>query len=294
MASLLFADHEAGRVFSNLYPFRESFYERMGYVAYPLIKIARFPVRTLEATLKMDTGGEIKLQYIGEAYDEYRQYLAQKREHQHGMAFFDFGDRGRANLNLVWVAFAVFDGQVEGIMMYRIMGEEVTKYQFSASRFYYRSNRARYLMLDWIARHIDQAEQAEIWLAGDEYPETWLSDLEMKVEVAVRPAMSRVLDIVKLGGMLVGEGRFTARIVDPICPWNEGDWHFEGNESKLSVTKAATSECELTIQGLSALVSGVHDPQEVSLRGWGNSGNDTQSRIGAMFPKRFPYMHEMF
>ena len=38
MAAVLSADHERGMAFSNLYPFRESFYERLGYVAFPLTK----------------------------------------------------------------------------------------------------------------------------------------------------------------------------------------------------------------------------------------------------------------
>ena len=56
-------------------------------------------------------------------------------------------------------------------------------------------------MLQWIARHIDQADRAEIWLSDDEYPETWLTDLQVKLEATVRPAMNRVLDIEKMGGM---------------------------------------------------------------------------------------------
>ncbi len=41
MASLLAAERESGKAFSNLYPFRESFYERLGYVSFPLTKIAK-------------------------------------------------------------------------------------------------------------------------------------------------------------------------------------------------------------------------------------------------------------
>jgi predicted acetyltransferase len=287
-------DQEAGKVFSNLYPFRESFYERLGYVAFPLHKIVRFPTRSLELLLKMDPLGEIRLQYIGEAYDTYREYLAELRKHRHGMAFFDFGDRGRVNQNLFWTAAVVIEGEIEGFMLYRTTGEEVGNYNFSATRFYYKTSRARYLMLNWIARHIDQAGQVEIWLPADEYPETWLPDLNMKVEFGFRPAMSRVVDVGKIGGMRVGEGNISAKIIDPLCPWNEGIWRFESMDGKLIVNPASTPDCELTIQALTALISGVHDPQDFPLRAWGDLHPRLQSVLRSMFSKQFPYMHEIF
>jgi predicted acetyltransferase len=179
-------------------------------------------------------------------------------------------------------------------MLYRITGEEVTKYNFVASRFYYKTSRARYLMLNWIACHIDQTDHGEIWLSNDEYPEMWLADIQLKVETAIRPAMSRILDIEKIGGMSVGEGSFKARIVDPLCPWNEGCWSFESRNGKLNVSKAVEAECELTIQGLTALINGAHDPEDIPLRKWGNPDEDLQVILRTMFPKINPYMHEYF
>src|SRR4030042_7104343 len=182
MASLLSAERDSGKAFSNLYPFRESFYERLGYVCFPLTKIARFTTASLSPLLKMGLESEIKLQFIGEAYDTYREYLAEMRLTRHGMAFFDFGDRARANQNIFWVAKAEFAGKTEGLMLYRILGEEVAKFNFAAIRFYYKTSRARYLLLNWIARHVDQAERVELWLPEDEYPETWLTDTQVKIE----------------------------------------------------------------------------------------------------------------
>jgi len=294
MASLLSAERDSGMAFSNLYPFRESFYERMGYVSYPFTKIARLTTISLSPLLKMKLDGELKLQYLSEAYDAYREYLAEMRLNRHGMAFFDFGDRSGANQNTLWTALADFGGKIEGLMLYRILGEEVTKYNFLAHRFYYRTSQARYLLLNWIARHIDQTDRAEIWLMDDEYPETWLSDLQVNVESPVRAAMSRVLNIEKIGGMSVCDGRFTARIIDPLCPWNEGCWCFESNDGKLSVSKTTKADCELTIQGLTALINGTHDPRDIPLRYWGNPDAGLQAILRNMFPRMSPYMHEYF
>lgn len=294
MASLLSTDHDSGKAFSNLYPFRESFYERLGYVSFPLTKIARLNTLDLAPLLKIEPGGEIRLTLFGEQYDTYRQELANIRAHRHGMAFFDFGDKARASQNTLWIATAIFDGKVEGLLLYKIQGEEVTKYNFVAYRFYYSTSRARYLLLGWIARHIDQTSSLELWLPEDEYPETWLADIQVKVESAVRPAMSRVLNVEKIGGMQVGEGKFSARIVDPLCPWNEGKWRFESADGKLQVSRTSNADWELTIQGLTALVSGVPDPQDFPLRGWGNPDLSQISTMRDMFPGMRPFMHDMF
>ena len=136
MASLLAAERESGKVFSNLYPFRESFYERLGYVSFPLTKVAKFSPLTLSQLLDIDTGGEIELKPVGEVFDTYREYLTGMRQHRHGMGFFDFGDQNAANLANLWLAFARFDGQIEGLILYRITGEEVAKFNFAAYRFY--------------------------------------------------------------------------------------------------------------------------------------------------------------
>jgi predicted acetyltransferase len=294
IASLLEADRNAGNVFSNLYPFRESFYERMGYVAFPLTKVAKFSPAFISPTLKLELDGEVELKLIGEVYEDYREYLANMRISQHGLAIFDVGALSTANRNRLWVAIARINGKIKGMMLYRLLGEEVTKYNFQAIRFYYQTSQARYLLLNWIARHVDQANRVELWLAEDEYPELWISDIDVKVESAVRPAMNRVLDVAKISGMNTGKGSFSAKIIDPICPWNEGLWKFESINGCLQVTKSTKSECELTIQGLSALIAGTRDPQDFPIVGWGDPNPKVQTVMRGIFPAARPYLHENF
>lgn len=294
IAALLQADRDAGKVFSNLYPFRESFYERMGYVAFPLEKVAKLSTSSLQPLLKLKLDGEIELKLIGDAFNDYRDYLKNMREHQHGMGIFDEGDHSAAKRNRFYVAIPRIQEKVEGLMVYRLTGNEVTKFNFVAIRFYYQTSKARYLMLNWIARHIDQANTAEIWLPAFENPELWYADLEVKVETAIRPSMTRILEIEKIGGMTVGKGSFSAKIIDPLCPWNEAIWRFESIEGKLQVSKVAEADCELTIQSLSALIAGTRDPQDFPIVGWGNPDPKLQSVMREMFPAAQPYLHENF
>ncbi len=294
IASLLAAERQSGKVVSALYPFRESFYQRLGYVTYPQTKIARFAPPALAPLLKLELGGEIELKLIGEAYETYRAYLAELQPRRHGLGLFDFGDQAAAARNHLWVALARFDGAIEGLMLYSLKGEEITHFNFSALRFYYQTSRARALLLGWIARHIDQADRAELHLAPDETPETWLADLQVKVESAFPTPMGRVLDVAAAGGMSAGPGSFTAQVSDPLCPWNSGAWRFESVEGRLAVSPAAQAECALSIQGLGALMAGTHDPQDFSLRGWGDPSPALQETLREMFPRRLPHIHEMF
>ena len=294
MTEMLSAERDAGKAFSALYPFRESFYERMGYVSFPLGKIAKFSPAALSPFLKLETCGKIEQMLIGPAYTAYRDYLIELRKTQHGMAVFDYGNQVSANRNNTWVAFARFNQQIEGIMLYQLKGEEATRFNFIAPRFYYSTPRARYMLLDWIARHVDQADRAEIWLPPNETPELWLSDLKMKVESTPDMPMARVLDIERMGGMEVGEGRITINVTDPLCPWNEGNWCLESKEGKLEVTKASQAECMLTIQALTGLVMGTHDPECLSFRGWAQPTPAQCTNLRRLFPKLIPHMHEAF
>jgi hypothetical protein len=151
-------------------------------------------------------------------------------------------------------------------MLYQIKGDHETQSLFGAVQFYYETNLGRYLLLQWIARHTDQASQAEIWLAPFEQPETWLSDVQVKTESQTRAPMGRVLDVSRLGGMQVGSGCFSARIADPLCSWNEGLWRFESSDGALQVTRADEADCILSIQALTALVYGTHDPDDFAIR----------------------------
>ena len=63
------------------------------------------------------------------------------------------------------------------------------------------ASQGKYLLLAWIARHIDQANQVEITLPPFELPETWLADLAITTQSAWRSPMGRVVDVAQIGGI---------------------------------------------------------------------------------------------
>jgi predicted acetyltransferase len=295
MASLLAAQRDEGQTLSCLYPFRESFYERLGYAGFPLPRRATFAPSALTPLLRKDLGGEVERVLIGDGYDTYRDYTGRLQERTHGMGVFVRGEKERMQKeNRSWLALAKVDGELVGLMQYELRGEEVTQFALRARRFYYDTTQARYLLLQWIARHVDQAREVELWLPPFEQPETWLADLQVSTESQVRSPMGRVVDVAEIGGMETGPGRFSARVSDPLCSWNEKAWEFETVDGRLRVGPASESDCDLTIQALAALVYGTHDPGDFAFRGWGDPSPEVQATMRTMFPPRVPYLHEYF
>ncbi|MBN1137280.1 MAG: GNAT family N-acetyltransferase, partial [Anaerolineae bacterium] len=294
MARLLAAVRDAGQPLSCLYPFRESFYERLGYVTFPLPRTAKLTPLSLLPLLEQDLGGQVDLVLISDGYDTYRGYLQALRQRTHGMALFDHPDRFSIGRNAFWLALARVGGQVAGVMLYDLKGQEVAEFTLRALRFYYDTGQGKYLLLQWIARHADQAQKVEFSLAPFESPETWLADIKVTTESDIRAPMGRVVDVAGLGGMQTGPGRFAARVTDPLCPWNETAWQFETVEGLLRVGATVEAECDLSIQGLTALVYGTHDPGDFAIRGWGDPTPEVQETMRAIFPPLTPHLHERF
>lgn len=289
MTQLFAAMKERGHGLTMLYAFRESFYQRMGYVAFPQPKKAMFNPQALIPLLKIEKPGNVELCLVGDGIDVYRDYLLATQARTHGMILSDeYVYPWIAKMNNNWLALARVNGQVVGMMTYTLKERVMAIYHF------YPSNSAgKYLLLDWIARHTDQMERAEITLQPDTRPGTWFADMKVKTE-SLEPPLGRVLNVAEIGGMQTGAGRFTAKIDDSFCDWNNGIYAFETVDSVLTVQPASNADCDLSINGLSALVYGTHDPQDFSLRGWGNPDADTQAVMQQMFPLMWPYAHTRF
>jgi hypothetical protein len=94
--------------------------------------------------------------------------------------------------------------------------------------------------------------------------------------------------------METGAGRFAARVEDPLCPWNEGVWQFESIDGSLQVSPTQNADCNLSIQGLSALVYGTHNPENYPFRSWGDPSPQVRAVMQEMFPAKEAYLHEFF
>jgi predicted acetyltransferase len=289
---------EHGEAVSSLFPFRESFYGRLGYVGFPQMRLMEFSPLNLSPILKVDVPGEVEVVHIKEGFDEYWEFLKGIQPTVHGLslhpesAAVGMRDRGQN-----WLAVARHNGHILGTMMYSISGYGK---ELNISQFYYTNSQGKYLLLQWMARHGDHVKT--IWLKSQatDLLETWAYDLQLAVHTRfhVNPfhptPMGRVTIVEYLSGMQVGDGKFSATITDPYCEWNNGTYTFEGSNGELKVSKTSKADFELSIEGLSALVFCGSDPADFVYRGWGNPPEKAQAAMRQMFPSAFPFIHSDF
>lgn len=297
LARLLADRAETGDAVSCLYPFRESFYERLGYAGLPQLRTVTVHPEQLAPLLRRDLPGSVRLQRIGTGFDEFRRLLRDLQTRVHGLAVRNDNNAARMrDRDDLWVALAYGDdGVVAGAMTYAITGftEELR-----AGTLLYRGAAERYLLLQWLARHTDQVGTARILVPVSEPVDDWFTDLRPQVRSREDyPApMGRVLSITGLAGIGAGDGEFTAAVHDATCPWNDGTYRFRGEGGVLSVQPVteAQTRCVLTIAGLSALVFSGYDPAELTYRAWGDVPAELWASIRAVFPPVSPYLHEEF
>ena len=283
---------EEGQYYSVLYPFKESFYERLGYVTFPQSRVVHFEPDALGSLLEKENLAEgTERQTLSDGYETYREYMNRVQKRQPGLALRnDTSAQKKLEWQEKWLVVAKKRGVVEGAMTYTITKKDIMK----VDTFFYDNSLAKYRLLEWIARHTDQVSTVSITLPPDELPELWWSDLELTPKAGSTP-MGRVLDVRQLDGLRVGGGSFTASITDEQCEWNTGTYHFDGLSGKLQIERVETeSGFEMSINGLTALVFSGHEPEDFQFRGWGDPSLRDLATLRTMFSRELPYLHEMF
>lgn len=295
MLALFDKMHAQGHAVSTLYPFRESFYERLGYTIFNHLKAVKFKTSDMKPLLDMPLLGSVDYMNQKVGWDFARDVVYDMQAMTHGMGVFSpeplqylYGGDDR------WLAIARDDaGTVIGTMAYKI-----TEFfgVFEVQRFFVKNTLARYLLLQFIAKHIDQVHDVHIKnLPPTARPETWFSDLSVKADPDIwLTPMGRVLDIRRLEGIPVGDGTITLDVDDPFCNWNTGTFTLSAVDGALNVTGGSDADCKLTIQGLSALVYGSHDLHDFQWRGWGTLSSDHMTTLSTMFPPASPFLLASF
>ena len=292
---------EGGVPVSTLYPFRESFYERLGYAGFPTPRYATLKPGDLAPLVRMPAGAGIEQLPMAEGFETWRSFLERLQGTVHGFSLKDVSNSVRLrDDNASWVALAREGTTVTGAMTFRITGYTG---ELRADTFYTTTSAARYGLLGWIGRHVDQVKTAHIKLGPQEFPELWYRDLAAQsstVDADAWPApMARIISVAGLNGIAAGAANIALDVSDELCPWNDGLWTLSGEGGRLAVSPRAgllpgETACTLTIQGLSALVYCGHDPADFVYRGWGDPDPDAQAALRTLFPTAFPVLHEQF
>jgi predicted acetyltransferase len=288
---------DTGHAVSTLYPFRASFYQRFGYVGLPTTRTVTFPPAALAELLRADLPGEVTLAPAAEGYDAYRALTERVLARRHGFSVLpDYRARELRENGNRWIATAWAGGAPVAATTYRITGYGGV---MVADDLLAVSPLGRALLLRFLAAHTDQVSQVEVRVGADELPELWATDLTARATAEVSfPAagapMARVLDLPSLAGLPVGQERVAVEVAGD--RFIAGGYVLDGRSGTLEVTRAGggAGGPTLTAAGLSALVYGVLDPEEIVLRGLGDIPAEPAARLRTLFPRQVPYLYARF
>jgi predicted acetyltransferase len=288
---------ESGHVVSALYPFRPSFYERFGYVGLPQARTVTFAPSGAAGLLGADLAGTVRWGRVADSYGPYLDFIGRLLTWCHGFAVLpesqmaqrrDTGDR--------WLATAWVNGTVAGAVTYRIAGYGG---DLLADDLLTSGPLSRALLLRFLAGHTDHVARVTATIPAGELPELWATDFAAVTQATTSfpdaPApMARVLSLEGLAGLPTGTGQVTVEVVDD--PFIAGRYALDGTTGQLEVRRGAAAgpEATLTAAGLSGLVYGVLDPDEVVIRGYGRVPSEAAARLRALFPRRTPYLCAKF
>jgi GNAT superfamily N-acetyltransferase len=283
---------DKGHWLAALYPFHPSFYEKLGYIGFPLNRTATFPPEGLAQLLGTDLPGEVSWQSIRDGFEGYRAFLQRLLVERHG---FMFTPEYRAVRVLDpasrWLATATVDGEVVGVLTYRVEGYGGRLY---ADELLYTGGLGRALLLRFLAQHAYQVSQIVVTVAPDEYPETWATSLAVRTEAETSfprtPAlMGRLLSMDALRGIRCDGGRVVVEVVDDELI--AGRYLLDGTSGTIDVatTRSAGKKATITVAGLSGLAYGVLDPVDVVARGLGEITKGAAVELRALLPRRTPH-----
>jgi len=297
VTELLGTMRDSGHPVSALYPFRPSFYERHGFVGLPKPKAVSFPLSSVAWLRSAALAGSTRWGTVAEHYDAYRGLIERLLADRHGFSVLPDHRMERTRQSEdSWLATAWDGDTVIGAVTYRItgFGGDLAGGDLIAA-----NPLGRALLLEFFGSHTGQVGKVSITVPPDETPELWGTDFAADISsnvafpTALAP-MGRVLSVEGLSGLPVGSAQLAIEVVDD--PFIAGDYELDGSSGVLDARRASglAPEATLTVPGLSGLVYGVLDPDELPIRGFGQLHGDAAKRLRTLFPRALPYLHVHF
>ncbi|HEX2419664.1 MAG TPA: GNAT family N-acetyltransferase [Micromonosporaceae bacterium] len=283
---------DKGHSLAVLYPFHPSFYEKLGYIGFPLNRRVEFPPEGLASLLDVALPGEVSWQGIRDGFKIYREFQHRLLSERHGFMFtpdyravrvLEAADR--------WLATAVVDGEVVGLLTYRVDGYGGCLH---ADELLYSSALGRALLLQFLAQHAYQVSRVVITVAPDEFPETWATSLTVRTETETAfptspPLMGRLLSMDALRGVHCGPGRVEVELVEDQLLTGRYLLDGTGGTIDVATSRGAGEKATLTVAGLSGLAYGVLDPVDVVARGMGEVSEGAAVELRALLPRCTPH-----
>lgn len=280
---------------SCLYPFKESFYGKFGYINFPQYRTMTIKPHKIKHFDYIKNYGTVERGRLKDNWELYVQLLNKMKDKIHGFSVFNnIENMPIDEIQDLWIGIARDDNeQIIGLITYKTKGiykEAIVKH------FIYYNTIGKYLLLNYIAKHTDQFTEFKVPLKPSENSEYWAYDFADKIETRswVPSAQGRIIDIEKLEGIDVGDGMVKIRVKDSHCSWNDQVWQLQSVQNKLIIDKVEKSEQSISINALSALIYGAYSPTDFSFRWQLNLNSEILDILFTMFPPKSPWLFSDF
>ncbi|MHA1758998.1 MAG: GNAT family N-acetyltransferase [Candidatus Heimdallarchaeota archaeon] len=291
---------------STLYPFKDTFYAKFGYVnVNPNTQLVIKPSQ-LRKWKTLPVGYTTKRTNDADSFDIYKKIRDEFFGNIHGgvvrpeKRWKEYGENPRVKVAVVYNP----KGKPEGMVRYSLKGfssgfDWAQDGEINVSEFLYLTNKARIALFNHLYLFADQIVKLLLPI----YPETseiytWLDDFFIAEIKSQNVWMARVIDVKKtLKDMPTdAEEEISFKITDPLIKENNAVFQISGSKKKITVKEVKDNTLlELTIEGLTALVYGMLSAEEVKSFGWMKGASEATNKIlDNFFPRKIGYLNEGF
>jgi predicted acetyltransferase len=267
---------EQGQSVSMLDPFKQSYYEKFGYVPSNSPYLVEAPLKQLKGwnTENQNTDWVYERVRAIDAKEDYLKFVRDVGPKQyHGYIIFktipDAMWKQRVKESLI--VFVKYKGKTQALSRYRIKGQHLKgRYHVTMQviDLLWRTREARDKLFSFFIKHRDQVHDISIHAPFETKVEHWFKDVRIKIERKT-PWMVRIVDaknaIKNLPG--AGEDVITLDLSDTDCPWNNGIFSLQSEKGRLQLTKSSGHPVvKSSIQALSSLVYGTQPLEELEFQ----------------------------
>ncbi len=285
-----------GQKISVLYPFKQEFYERMGYsVIAPVMKV-ELPINKIRSYK-----GKIKY----ERFDRSNGGIFLREFHReeivpiyHGMI--DRPDnrwmkKDETNPGVIMVA--KIDEEVVAAGSYSISGYAGL---MESDEYFWKDVRGREAALGWAARHKDQIKSFKLYLPPQENTAYWLNNFTGKMYLGVDKergisfSMGRIIDLDILNGIPAPTNVQTGmlEVIDEQCQWNNRTIKIFNENGKVKIEDTDKKAERVNIKAVTAALYGAVGPGELVNQGWATL--EGEKILMDYFPKYEAYVWDDF
>lgn len=289
--------HADGQAISTLYPFKTSYYETFGYAGWQAPLWATIKPIALAPYLAVPKSGPIRQRISKDARDDLYALIQAQQQRVHGMGCLPRVRFDHNHLDSPAWFVSVHEGDaITGGLVYTM---DMDKVVMNVRTAIWLTGNARFHLLDFIARHVDQVADISLPLPPGEHPHLWLTD-DNAVSIWSTKGhdwhapMGRIVTMTGLNGIGAGDGSVTLAVRDTQAPWNDGIWTFTGSRGGLEILEGGNPQGEVYINGLSAMVMSGLDPDWLPARRWGSLDPQAADACRSLFPPVIPHLHESF